>query len=622
MCIIVLCFCGQAIAESNNVKLRMGYTLFNPAYEIGALDGWVLFGLTSTHRNLLNITNSSDLLSSEISSFSPSLGVDGRETALSINGIGPEGTRLEWRGRPMRNPRNCRADFNRISPLSIGAVRSASSSMLSGVIGTGGTVEFSPIRFNSEDPVTALHHRDGYYGYEPVEFIHSRRILSGTYITTGGYFANTGGKVEHSRHEGHIIWGELTHQLTGNSIISATMMNRRDKTGITLTDRTINFNDNDWDLEYDLILKDSSNINISGYRTWRTEDEAGFHDYVREAGIDVKFSDAICEIGEFSLGSVGADIRIGRLDIEFPDENDVLLTEIEASAGWRNQYNKFSMWAIAGGYGWGPDRIRLNWNSGLEYFTTRFGSGHVSFSQAVNPHSPEIMFADYKEERPSDDLIPMWRVWPELPIKGKLLPVSISINQEIGWKYEVDNSELLPGFSHLHFDVTAFRTELRNPVVWTVENNNLLTPFTAKDRLITGWRSNLRLQYRQYRGSISMIGLNREDQIERGVPILSAEPTLRMNWEAGWHIFHWGDDFEGDISLGGQFYNSFISFGVDSWERIGGAYPLDFKLSMRIYGFTLYWGLHNWNSYVYRLVPGYKMIHKEEYFGIHWLLFN
>lgn len=600
----------------------MGYTLFNPVYELNVLDGWDIFELTSDQRNLLNISNSADLLSADINSFSPTLAVDGREFAVSIQGVGLVGTRLLWRDRPMRNPRNNRADFNRVPALFISGVRSASISALSGVLGTGGVVEFTPVRLNLDKPVTALHHRDGYYGYEPVEFIHARRISSGTYVTTGGYFASTGGRLEHSQHEGHIIWGELSHQLTKNSLISATMMNRRDKTGISMTDRWVSFNDNDWDLEYNLNLSDSSKLGISGYRTWRTEDEAGFHDYAREAGGKISYTDSEYFIGSKSIGSIGADFRIGRIDLKLPVDNNILLTEIEGAAGWRKQINRFSLWAIAGGNGWGPDRIRFTGNTGIEYKTEQYGSVFVSISQAVDPHSPETMFADYSDKRPTDDFNPVWRVRPELPVEGKVLPVTIAQSQEVGWKFRAENPELFFNLSDLYFDITAFRTDLLNPVAWTVQNNNLLVPFTAEDRLISGWRSNLRVSYGHYRGSISAIGMNREDQIERGVPVLSAEPTLRLKWETGWHIFHWGDDFEGDVSFGGQYFNSFVSFCPDGWERLGGAYPLDFKLQMRIYGFTLYWGLHNWNSFNYRLVQGYKMMHKEEYFGIHWLLFN
>ena len=620
--VIMFLLFSDAVADSTTVKQKMGFTLFNPVYEINALEGWVEYGLTSSQRNLLNISNSADLLSSEISFHAQKLGVHGRENALSSNGVGAEGTRLEWRGRPMRNPRNCRADFNRIAPLSIGGVRSSSNSMLSGVIGTGGVVEFSPLSINTDEPVTTLHHRDGYYGFEPVEFIHARRISSGTSIVTGGYFSKTAGKIEHSRHEGHIVWGELNHQITKKSKIALTLMNRGDKTGISMTGRTINFNDNDWDLEYNLAFNDSSKLKVSGYKTWRTEDDSTFHDYAQEAGVDISFFDNDFLFNNVSIGGIGADLRIGRMDIEFPAENNVLLTEIEGSLGWRDQYKNFSLWAIAGCYGWGPERIGLTGNAGAEYKTNRLGSGYINISQAVNPHSPEIMFADFKEERPTDDLNLLWRNRPELPIKGRILPVTISINQELGWKYSEEDPKWFNYLSDINLDISVFRKEIQNPAVWTVENNNLLIPFTAQNRLITGWKSNLRLKHEQYRGSFSIIGLSRGDLAERGVPVISAEPTIRLNWECGWHIVHWGEDFEGDVSFSGQWFNSFLSYEPGQWERLGGAYPLDFKLQMRIYGFTLYWGLHNWNSFNYHLVSGYQMIHKEEYFGIHWLLFN
>ena len=135
-------------------------------------------------------------------------------------------------------------------------------------------------------------------------------------------------------------------------------------------------------------------------------------------------------------------------------------------------------------------------------------------------------------------------------------------------------------------------------------------------------KASLRFDREPYRAKISFVGTNLKEETSVIIPVAYREPGFKMIWEIGWHRNFWDNDFETDISLGGKYFGSFDAYGPNGWEKIGNAYPLDFRLTFRIRRMTLYYGVHNWNSYQYYLMPNYKMIHKEEYWGISWLLID
>jgi len=339
------------------------------------------------------------------------------------------------------------------------------------------------------------------------------------------------------------------------------------------------------------------------------------------AGNTVKYNDLTA-----GGGTIGLHFRTSWIDIDLPEESKLHLTQCEGSISGKYNLGPVTLSSMIGGYGWYPDRIGLTAAAGIETYLSKIGAFYGSFIQAVNPHSPEEMYAGYRENRPVDDLQPLWRLREELPVKGAILPVSGSMGGEIGFKSMFGITEEFDRLSParvLTIDLAVFQRRDKNPIYWTIEGDSIIAPKTAHDRTTVGWRGALHWHQNPFRASLKMIGMDREDLPERGVPVMIAEPTFRLMWELGWRQRYWGDDFEADVSLGGHYYNSFYSFADEAeWIKLGNAYPLDMKLSVRIRRFTLYWGMHNWNAYPYYLVPDYKMMHKEEYWGIHWLLID
>lgn len=559
--------------------------------------------LTLDERSTLNIEHSGDFIICTPGFFHPDLVTDGRIVTLSSAGFGGDGTRLLWQGRPWRNLRNGVAGFQLIPPLFVGGVRSVTVGSLSGCTAAGGVVEFSPASLQPLNPETYLHHRDGYYGFAPVEFVHARRVGSKTHLTFSGFFPSSAGRFENSRHTGHTLNVDIERKFSESSKLRLIYMDGVNRNGIPFSNLKRTVKRSDLDLVYDLELGNEYKIELGGYRVDQIERITDYRNYGYDNGLRLKLTSM----------SVGLNLSFSELGLNQPESEHSRLSEFEGNVVIKREFGRINTSFMAGGYGWLPKRVRPTFTLGVDTDLSHIGSIYAVLQQAVEPHSPEMMSARYYGERPYDDLQAVWRAHPDMPITGQDLPVTISRKAQVGWRKQY-------GASSLEFS-TFTRSDI-NAVYWAVEGDTLVTPRTVSERITVGIMSTCGIDVEPFRGVLNAMVFDRDQEILNNLPAVLAEPKFRFTWEVGWHNSFWDNDFEADISLSGKYYSEFDSYGPNGWERIGGAYPLDFRLTARIRRFTLYWGLHNWNSYQYYLVPGYRMMHKEEYWGVYWLLFD
>ena len=590
--------------------VRFGHPLFNPNYTLSPLDGGDIYQLTSLERAVLNIEHSGDLLGNDIRFFHPDFVTAGRTVMLASLGSGVNGTRLLWRGRPFRDIGTGRANFDLMPLYSVGGIEAVHWGALDGVIGSGAVVQFQPLTLRYDQPVTVLYHRDGYYDFGPVEFIHSRRIGHNSYLSLGGFFPSSQGKFAHADYEGQTLHGEYVRRLGESTELTTAYMTGLHRVDIPFSDITRTTHRDDLDLQLVLSPNDRSRYEIGVYRVENRISYNGDGEYGRDVGLVVR--------GE--SGSFGGYMRINRMDGRLIGDSDYDLTQWEGSIGWRDSVGFVDLWLLAGGYGWWMDRIKPVTAGGLEAEVPVIGTIFASGKRAVDPHSPEMMFAEYRVNRPDDperpvhDFDPTWNLYPELPVIGRTLPVTVNYGGNVGIRRNIRFGEL---------ELSGFRSVDRDIAVWSVDGDSVIIPKGLDQRTTTGWMLLWRwgkIKNSPFRAMISMVGMNR---FYEGVPEKSywmEEPNFRLNWEIGWHRSFWDDQFETDILIGGRYFDSFYAYGSNGIERIGGAYPLDIRFTGRIHRFTLFYGVHNWNAYPYYLVPGYKMMHKEEYWGIHWMM--
>ena len=248
--------------------------------------------------------------------------------------------------------------------------------------------------------------------------------------------------------------------------------------------------------------------------------------------------------------------------------------------------------------------------------------------------------------KPWNGLEPFINSNEEFPLRGRNIPPTrwysgnLGLHKQLG-SFQISASTFLSLAKNAYIwyygtDV-ALRTSIRHslngfnaPIGITVNQDSLITPVELGKLNIAGGSFSARYDLNSYRITFSLFG-TRKNQTAKGFqPVTFREPNFRMLLETGWHRTFFNGDFEADILMSGKYFNSFFYYSkTDSgetetylWRTLTQSYPLEFRLTARIKRFTLYYGVHNWNSYQYEQIPDYKMIHREEYWGIDWMLLN
>ncbi|MCF7811354.1 hypothetical protein K9N50_10255 [bacterium] len=591
--------------EEKDYTFGFGYPLFNPQYISTPLDAGSYYSLQPMKLATSKVENVGDLFFPEPGIYHPDLVTAGRPVYLSSYANGLRGTRVFWRGRPLRDMRTGRSDLNLLPIANIGGLRAESWGALNGAIATGAAIDIQPLDIQIDEPLTFLTHQDGYYDFGPVEFLHSRPVAQRTQFTAGGLVPASWGRFEHSVYKGHILYGQVSKTIANSDQLSISCLSSLNKTEIPFTELTNTRNRSDFDAEYIHHFENAIKLSLQAYHSESITKLDSLDDYGRETGISARLF----------KGDFGGYFRASRLDGNLPLDAKYDLIEIETSAGWSKRIDLYRLYGLIGGYGWAPVRIRPVFSAGIEADVSALNTAFIQIKQAADPHSPEMMYAEYRAARPFDDYQPVWRTRPELPLIGADKPVTIQQSGRIGLRRKVPYGEV---------EVSGFASNDINPVIWSVKHDSLITLTNLAKRYSYGWQGSWIFTNDPFRTSLSVTGIDFHEESGVSQPLTFHEPDFRLSWETGWHRSFWDDYFEADISLSGKYFSSFYAYESDSigWQKIGGAYPLDVRFSFRIQRFNFYYGLHNWNSYQYFLVPGYKMIHKEEYWGVNWVLLN
>jgi hypothetical protein len=604
LCFISIIFISKLIIADTEIDSLPTFVnpLFTPQYQSAPFDGGQIYYLTPSMLTTLNVKQVNDLLNYDIRFFQPDLVTDGQETIFSMLGSGNQGIKATWRGRPLRNPLTGAADLNRLSHIWVGGLRSVHSGALGGVSGSHGTVELLPVDEVKSEPLTLLHHREGFYSFQPVSFVHSRRLSINTDLFMGGYFPSSPGRFENAVHDGSNLFAEIRKQLTGNKILSIAHQTRNDKVGITFTDSSRSVRDNDLDLSIYNRFSSVNSVKLFGYHLERAEKDGKFRAHSRVWGAGVSSQ----------IDSFGIYGRIGRIDIDMQSTEKIRIIEVESSVSTNRILQGYQLWGLVGIGGWLPDRTGINIVLSVDRWIKELGSVGLVISRNSDPLTPEILYADYCRARPSKVMNTVWRAAPDLPVQGRILPKTTTDNAELHWSRS---------WREYSSRVSVFHKMNLKPVIWMIEDDTII-PRTRSDHRTNGWMTKIDWKAIPYRASLSMVSIFRNEDDEDGVPGVMPEPRFRLTAEYGWHRIFMNGRFEADISLSGNYLNSYFAQAEGGWEKMGGAYPLHLKMSGRIRSFTFYYGVHNWNSYQYFTVPGYKMMHKEEYWGINWLIMN
>jgi len=552
-------------------------------------------GVSQTDRARQNLRNAADLFSLESAWYYPDLSLAGREAALSLYGLGADLTSVYWRGRPLRDPRTGRGLLNYLSLYGV----SGSAAIKPGQ-SFAPTLIFQPVAALPDAPLTALHHREGFYGFQPVEFLHIRPVSQTSRLTFGGYFPRfTGRLLPASAYRGHILSAAFDRTNGGS------------KWGFSLHDGFHEV-ENPYQLYGTKTLKSDVDLyfergvwdgygELRFYRSESVSHRGDWGDYGREFGI----------AAGFSRGEKFARITASRIEGRLPAGGKYQLGRLESAIGLKREVRGGSATGSIGASGWVFDRLAPTLSLAYVKPYEKKTSLKVGLSQGVNSSSPEQMLASYPSDRFETPLDPLLNSRRDLPARGGKLPLSLLRFAAVGATRDLEQFGRFGG--------ELFYWKDTRPAGWQVEGDSVVRWSAFPRRSVAGWSARYDWREGYYRASLGMTGLIRD---LAGDDPLRAEPPYRMIGEAGWRRSLLDGRLDADVSLLTKFFSSFHSPDERLNEPLGGAATVDLRFTGQIGRFTFYYGLHNLGGTDYTLVPGYPMMHKEEYWGVDWFLID
>ncbi|MFH0765854.1 MAG: hypothetical protein V2A61_05480 [Calditrichota bacterium] len=585
---------------------------FGPPFNSNPDSSWRLndgeiWVLNSLSRVTEYVDNSGALLQNDIRFYHPDLVTDGQEVILNSQFAEATATRLLWRGRPWRSLRTGRAELQLLPPLFMGNVCSTTQGTIGGYTAAGGLIEFTPQSPQTDQPITHLHHQDGYYHYAPVEFLHARRAGPRTFVLLSGGFPSSWGIYPNSYHRGQALSGEILHTLSPTSTLSASLLDNRQETGIPFAQGYRLLQRSDCDIIYTNRLSADAGYEAALWRVDESErfkTTSGLRRFGQEYGIRLHGGNRP-NTGLLRLSLYDVELEKGRLHNQ---------GELEASFVRRGSWRGLKWWAQIGGWGWLPKGVRWTGAVSGEYYRELYGRFSLTLQQAVNPLSPEVIAANYQNNRPADALNQAWDIYAHCAVQGRILPVPLSRGLTIAW----NNSWGIHSLGAQGF----LRQDLHT-VYWDCIGDSPVQPNSLDPRWVNGGLISWNIDRGPFRHRLDLYSARRiETESDNHWFSHLVEHDIRAQWELGWHDSFWNDQFEADALIGGSLFNNQIKWDRHTLIGTNWAYPLRFQATMRIQRFTLYWGLRNWNDFPFQLVPGYRMMHKEEYWGIYWTLLD
>lgn len=587
--------------KESDSPIRFGHPLFNEFDTLDYQDP-AYMRLTPGERAVLNLRHTVDLFSKDIRFYHPDLVTPGREALLSPLGAGLNWSKATWNGRSWRDARTNRAVLNLLPPMMIGSAESSIGGGTGGEFGFG-LLQLSPIEVTSRQALTSLHHREGFYGFAPVEFIHARPLSESSQLYLGGYFpVSTGRFPPHSGHKGQTLWSRYCKDWNEHRSLSISGIDGLHKVESPYQTTTDHIHRNDIDLNYRMPLY-SRQIQFDFYRSESFYILDSMHTYGREWRAGIKYGQETL-FGKFSAGQRDILLSEGTL------QSDV---EVSGAVAFELSIHQVDISGAIGGEGVAPKRIRpvgtLTASMPLKQVTL-FGK----LGQAVDTHSPEERFAQYRNFHLEEPLDPIRAASPASNLEGAVLPPTILHYGETGFVTPLFAGSLkatVYGWRETHSADWLPRLDTSSAdwsLVWS----------EVADRSGEAWLGEYSWSEGEWRGNVSAVGVYQSKAAKSSF----TEPPYRLQCEVGRHKFFYNGALEADFLLSGKYYSRFHSILEQPGEKLGGAFPIDARFTGRIGRFTFYYGLHNLNSAKYSLIPGYKMMHKEEYWGIDWLLID
>jgi hypothetical protein len=277
------------------------------------------------------------------------------------------------------------------------------------------------------------------------------------------------------------------------------------------------------------------------------------------------------------------------------------------------------------GLGWQPkDPVKLNAILGLNISDDFAPARHLGLSSAFAVLRPMEMFLGISQSQrvpsrfesaadfePAEHYIPFDPVLyqnPDLAIAGDR-----SLDNET---YTTGTAGIGFRRENLQVALSAIWRQVDDPIVWHVVDSVLMPYNGTSDQAAgaLGWLMWTPLSVLDW--GITGSFLPKDAGETRLFPEIMAHAWTQYRQKL------FSDQLELRLRVGADYYGEREAPFPGGWENWGDVLVVNGRISARILGAFLFWGVNNLFSQDYQLLPGHLMMHKEEVWGVAWSFRN
>ncbi len=516
---------------------------------------------------------------------------------MQFMGLDPRYIRVTFRGREMTDHLLGSPESQWISPGSVRRLRFDPFPAGS----AGAEVSAEAQLFQPEPPSSRVAVRDGYYGTGFVDFNLAEYITPAWMLNGGGRVSNSDGRMSNSAAYGlnlraEVIWMDSARVGPDTSGVwgwwSITQNTR--KSEVPYQD----YDHNTFRYESDAVLH-FRNHSVRVYGIQQRETYHHLEDAWDELGVILRTALEKPAYGVgFQLRGAQADWRLNNTPRSITTFGGADLT-----VRWRM-----------------TDFLRIRSHAGLDLsddfdpapnFTIRLDGSLTPatslFAGAAHYQHQPTRFQTTADFSPGEHFLPYdpaFYQYPDLPIQGNPGLGNETV-QSIFAGCRLDATILTGVLGYLSY-------RLDDPIRWREREDRVQAYNAAAEQAsgAIGWFTFRPAGFLEIGGTGSYLPLEAGQQ--RLFPEVTGHTWIQLR-----HLFA-GGNLDMRLRFWGDFWGQ-RWFPVEAgWEKIPDDFVLSGRISARLYGFRIYWGVNNIFDRDYALLPGYPMMHKEEVWGIAW----
>ena len=471
-----------------------------------------------------------------------------------------------------------------------------------GLVDADGIVEFVPEVIDPEMPYSRIDYRDGYYGFGVVDFTFAQRLREQYGFQLGGRVSEFNGRFANSDQSGEQFRSTAYWYRPDYWNVQFTYLNHHNKAGITHSYDRRAFVRNDFFLIAKKAGEESSTDFTLHY--YNTEDDFLYKPDPIERAVRFKASQRR-EAAGFSLRpSIFADwywVEAGG----FSETQPSLSASLEANKEITVTFSNYS--AVKLDY---RDEFLFNLSTVFDYqVNSRLGFASSASRSGKFP-APLYRVYDltasdiFRPGSPAWALSPGMQIEPNYNLKAELTDM-VDFNIEYFFR---------PGIT---LKTGAFYKIQENPVALQPAGQpDTFTWYNASDNTIWGVNNLFETQRFYHIGMRAQWTYHHPELLTDFIP--QNQGVLIVDYR---NLFY-EDELDFTAEIHGVYLSPRKGYAGGIYSQLEGVDVWGIRFKFMIKDFTLFWGNENIFAQQYEIIPGYKMIHREEVWGVHWVFWN